>query len=37
MLVSGAAGVVLLWFLASALNREYGGRIQEKIGLLDRG
>ncbi|HKX65377.1 MAG TPA: hypothetical protein VJM78_08705 [Rhizomicrobium sp.] len=27
---------VILCFLAAALNREYGGRIQENIGLLDR-
>jgi len=28
--------VAILCFLVTALNREYGGRVQEQIGLLDR-
>jgi hypothetical protein len=34
-LLDGVAAVILC-FLVAALNREYGGRVQEKIGLLDR-
>ena len=32
----GCSAAVLLCFLISALNREHGGWVQEKIGLLDR-
>ena len=32
----GSSAAVLLCFLISALNREHGGWVQEKIGLLDR-
>jgi hypothetical protein len=28
--------VAILCFLLAALDREYGGRVQEQIGLLDR-
>jgi hypothetical protein len=33
--ILGAAGVTLLCFLAAALNREHGGRVQEQIGALE--
>jgi hypothetical protein len=34
--VLGSTAVILLCFFISALNREQGGWVQEKIGLLDR-
>ena len=33
--ILGAAGITLLCFLAAALNREHGGRVQEQIGALE--
>ena len=35
VLLNGVAAAILC-FLVMALNREYGGRVQEQIGLLDR-
>jgi hypothetical protein len=34
-LLNGVAAAILC-FLVAALNREYGGRVQEQIGILDR-
>lgn len=32
----GSVAALLLCFLITALNREYGGRVREQVGLLDR-
>jgi hypothetical protein len=34
--VFGSVAAALLCFLVAALNREYGGRVREQVGLLDR-
>ena len=34
--VFGTVAAMLLCFLITALNREYGGRMREQVGLLDR-
>jgi hypothetical protein len=34
--VFGSVAALLLCFLVVALNREYGGRVREQVGLLDR-
>ncbi|MEY4965460.1 MAG: hypothetical protein RL274_1043 [Pseudomonadota bacterium] len=34
--VFGSVAALLLCFLIVALNREYGGRVREQVGLLDR-
>lgn len=34
--VLGIVAAILSCFLITALNREYGGRVQEQVGLLDR-
>jgi len=36
MAVFASVAALLLCFLIGALNREYGGRVQEQIGMLDR-
>jgi hypothetical protein len=34
--VIGTVAVILFCFLITALNREYGGRMQEQVGQLNR-
>jgi hypothetical protein len=36
LIVLGGVAALLVCFLVSALNREYGGRLQEEIGQMDR-